>query len=61
MLHERALMADAYATALGVMGVADGLSWANHRRVAARLVQRTPSGWIEHVSEALAAMLEETA
>lgn len=60
VLHERALMADAYATALGVLGVADGLSWANHRRVAARLVQRTPSGWIEHVSDALAAMLEET-
>jgi thiamine biosynthesis lipoprotein len=47
VIDPSATRADAYATALMVMGTAAGLEWAKHRRVPALFVERTtqPGQW----------------
>jgi FAD:protein FMN transferase len=52
-----AMMADALASALFVIGPEEGLDWAGQRDIAARLLRRTPDGLAETISPALAAML----
>jgi len=57
VLHPECRLADAQSTALGVLGVQDGLVHAERHGLAARFVQRTPDGFVEHLSSAFAAML----
>ncbi|WCT71840.1 FAD:protein FMN transferase [Sphingomonas naphthae] len=59
VLHAEAMMADAYATALTVLGPKDGLALAERHALAAAIVERTPTGFVEHVSVAWNAMAEE--
>ncbi len=63
VLHASCMMADALATALTVLGVAEGLDYARDQNIAARFVSRTVSrtalGFEEQLSPAFAAMLEE--
>ncbi len=56
VLHESAMMADAYATALFVMGPMDGFAFAQKRGLAARFVGAEAGD--ERISDALAAMLD---
>lgn len=57
VLHREAMAADALSTALTVMGVESGMVFAREQGVAALFVSRTESGFEEHTSDALAAML----
>ena len=57
VIHQTALDADAWATALTVLG-ADGLSLAHNRGIAARLVTMIDGSAQEYVTPALAEMLE---
>lgn len=59
VLHRRCMQADALATALSVLGLAAGLEYARHHGVAALIVARDAAGGCtEHLSPALAAMLD---
>jgi len=57
VVHRECMLADAWSTALGVMGVHEGLAMANARRIAARFVVRSAAGFEERLSEPLQAML----
>lgn len=59
VLHPSAMRADAYATALTVMGPFDGPEYAEAVGLAALFVERTPRGLVERMTPALAAMMEE--
>lgn len=59
VLHPSAMKADAYATALTVMGPFEGPEYAEAVGLAALFVERTPRGSVERMTPALAAMLEE--
>lgn len=59
VLHPSAMKADAYATALTVMGPFEGPEYAEAVGLAALFVERTPRGPVERMTPALAAMLEE--
>jgi thiamine biosynthesis lipoprotein len=59
VLHPSAMKADAYATALTVMGPFDGPEHAEAIGLAALFVERTPRGPVERMTPALAAMMEE--
>jgi FAD:protein FMN transferase len=50
--------ADAVSTALMVMGVAEGLKFADQGDIAARFVRRTEQGFVEHCSRAWSEMLQ---
>lgn len=54
-----AMRADALATALTVMGSAEGLELATAYGVAAHFVERTAAGLVEHMTPAFAAMMDE--
>ena len=58
VVHRECLHADALATAIAVMGVTDGLAYAEQRGIAARLVERRGVRAREHFTTAFAAMLE---
>lgn len=58
-IHERAMIADAWATTLTVLGPENGLILADAHGIAARIVVRGPRGVAEHLSRALRAMLDE--
>ncbi len=58
ILHADCMMADALATALLVQGIAAGLNHAANHGIAALLVERSGSGFTEHMSPAFGAMLE---
>lgn len=58
---ETAMRADALATALMVMGPAEGPAYAAATDLAALFVMRGPSGMTEQLSPALIAMMEEGA
>lgn len=58
VLHEEAMMADAWSTALTVLGPDAGLQTAARHALAARFLVRTPRGFDEHVSPAFAAMMQ---
>jgi thiamine biosynthesis lipoprotein len=57
VLHASCMAADALSTALTVMGVEDGLAFAEARGLAARYLVRHPQGLREHSSSAWRAML----
>jgi FAD:protein FMN transferase len=58
VLHRECMLADAWSTALTVLGPHAGLALAQRKGLAARFLVRTPTGFREHVSEAYAEMLE---
>ncbi|MDO7836206.1 FAD:protein FMN transferase [Sphingobium sp. HBC34] len=58
VLHDSAMMADAWATAITVLGPDKGMTLATRHDLAARLVLRTDSGAQEYMTPKLAAMLE---
>ncbi|SEQ46369.1 FAD:protein FMN transferase [Sphingobium sp. YR768] len=57
VLHEQTMMADAWATAITVMGPDKGMQLATRHDLAARLVLRTSAGAQEYMTPRLAAML----
>jgi len=59
VIHNTAMLADGWATALTVLGPERGLSMATARGLAARIVTREPDGFVEHLSPALIAMLAD--
>ena len=59
VIHETAMLADGWATALTVLGPERGLSMAAARGLAARIVTRERDGFVEHLSPALIAMLAD--
>lgn len=61
VLAETAMYADAMATALTVMGPADGPAFATAMKIAAAFVVRGEDGLTETVTPAFAAMMEEGA
>lgn len=58
VLHRDALWADAWSTALMVLGPEAGLALAEREGLAALLVERRGNGWVEHASAALRALAE---
>ena len=56
VLHPSCMLADAWATALTVLGPA-GMALAAHEGLAAHMVVREDMGFVEHLSPALQAML----
>jgi thiamine biosynthesis lipoprotein len=60
VVHPSAMKADAFATALGVMGPYDGPEFAEAFGLAACFVQRTPRGPIERMTPLYAGMLEDS-
>jgi thiamine biosynthesis lipoprotein len=50
VLHAQCMVADALATAMSVMGLEEGLRYANQLDVAALFLQRTANGLEEHMS-----------
>ena len=58
VLHPRAMLADAWATALTVLGAEAGMAAATREGLAVRIVTRERNGLVEHLSPALIAMIE---
>jgi thiamine biosynthesis lipoprotein len=58
VLHETAMLADAWATAITVAGPERGMTLATRENLAAHLVLRTPQGAKEYMTPALVAMVE---
>lgn len=58
VLHCDCMAADAWSTALGVMGAAQGLAFADQHDLAALFIQRGKEGFEEHMSQAMAALLQ---
>ena len=59
VLHPSAFKADAYATALTVMGPFEGPEFAEAIELAAHFVQRTERGLVERMSPAWRAMMDD--
>ena len=59
VIHDSAMLADAWATALTVLGVEVGMDLAARHGVAARFVEREGAGFIEAFSPALLGMIED--
>jgi thiamine biosynthesis lipoprotein len=57
VLHASAMQADAWASALTVLGPDAGLALASQEGLAARIITRTDNGSTEHLTPALEAML----
>ena len=60
VVHPSAMKADAFATALTVMGPYDGPEFAEAFGLAAHFIERTPRGAIERMTPLFAAMLVDT-
>ncbi len=60
VFHASAMKADAYATALMVMGPEEGLAFAQGEGLMAHLVERTPEAVVERMTTAFAAMMEDS-
>lgn len=58
VLHESTMMADAWATAITVLGHERGMMLATRHRIAARLIRREGDGGREYMTPALVAMLD---
>jgi len=58
VFHASAMKADAFSTALMVMGPFEGPEFANAMGLAAQFVERTPRGLVEHMTPAYAAMMD---
>ena len=61
VLHASAMKADAYATALTVMGPFEGPDYAEAIGLAAHFVERTERGLVERMTPAFAAMMDDPA
>ncbi|UTY58421.1 FAD:protein FMN transferase [Massilia sp. erpn] len=59
VVHAHCMAADAWSTALTVLGLKDGLALAESRRLAVRFVAREGEGLREYMSSHFRAMLEE--
>ncbi|MGY8526713.1 FAD:protein FMN transferase [Paracidovorax citrulli] len=57
VVHAECMLADALSTALTVLGPEAGMRFAAERGIAARMLLRTPDGFLERMSPAFAAML----
>ncbi len=57
VVHAHCMAADAWSTALTVLGPEAGLALADRLGLAARFVLRTPDGYAEHLSAAFQQML----
>ncbi len=57
VLHHSAMLADAWATAITVLGPERGMALATRRGLAARLIRREGTAGREYMTPALAAML----
>jgi len=57
VLHAQCMLADAWSTALMVMGLDEGLALANARGIAAVFMQRVEDGFLERMSKAYVAQL----
>jgi thiamine biosynthesis lipoprotein len=58
VLHDRAMLADAWATALTVLGPDEGFALATERHLAARFLCRADGGISERITPALQAMID---
>ncbi|UZW57816.1 FAD:protein FMN transferase [Sphingobium sp. JS3065] len=58
LFHESAMLADAWATAITVLGHERGMALATRHGIAACLIRRTATGGQEYMTPALAAMLD---
>ena len=58
VLHESAMLADAWATAITILGPKRGMTLATRENLAARLILRGAQGAQEYITPALAAMLD---
>lgn len=58
VLHDSAMQADAWATAITILGPTKGMALATRHALPARLVLRTATGAQEYMTPKLAAMLE---
>ncbi|MFC3442182.1 FAD:protein FMN transferase [Sphingobium rhizovicinum] len=58
VLHNSAMLADAWATAITILGPDRGMALATRSGLAARLVLRRDAGPMEYMTPALTAMLE---
>jgi thiamine biosynthesis lipoprotein len=58
VLHESAMLADAWATAITILGPERGMTLATRHGISARLIQRREAGGQEYMTPALAAMLD---
>lgn len=56
VLHRECMLADAYATALMVLGPEGGLSFARAQGLAARFITRAGNGYVETMTPAFAAL-----
>ena len=59
VLHSSCMAADAYATAIQVLGAERGIAFADQAGLAAMLTERGADGFREHLSAAAAAMLAD--
>lgn len=59
VFHASAMIADAWATALTVLGPRTGPATAEAYDLAAQMVVRTPDGVVEHLTPAFVAMMDE--
>jgi thiamine biosynthesis lipoprotein len=59
VVHAECMAADAWSTALTVLGVEAGLALAEEQGLAARFLQRDGLGYREHLSSQMLAMLDE--
>lgn len=57
VLHDSAMLADAWATAITILGHEQGMTLATSQSLAARLILRTNEGAREYMTPALAEML----
>lgn len=57
VIADHAMHADAWATALTVMGVDEGFAFAQRRQLAARFLQRRERRWMEQMTDAFQALL----
>ena len=57
VLHDSAMLADAWATAITILGHDSGMALATRHNLAARLILRTDGGAREYMTPALARML----
>lgn len=58
VLHRQCMVADALATALTVLGPEHGLAYAQQHQIAAQFICRSEQGLQEHLSAAMAALLD---
>ena len=59
VIHPECMIADALATAISVLGLEQGMAYAQQLQVAARIIVREETGLREHLSPAMLAMMDE--